>query len=142
MSTRPSRTVTAAFIGVFLIGVVVGGLAMMDYTDTRFSKFLNHTGDPGSMAARINQKYVTDYHLTPEEQKQIEPLVQEMTLHLNQARHQFGTTIITTLDDYHVKIAEKMTPEQREAYAKANADRKKWMSDLMLADPASDSGQK
>jgi hypothetical protein len=142
MSMLPSRKITAAFIGVFLIGAIVGGLVIMDYTDTRLSRFLNHTGDPESMAARINQKYRNDYKLSSEEQSRIAPLVKEMTRQLYQERRQFGTNVINTLDEYHQKIAEQMTPEQREVYAKVNEDRKKRMSTLLLDQAPTTPGQK
>lgn len=134
MSTLPSRKVAAAFVGVFLIGAVVGGLAMKDYTDTRLTRFINNTADPASMAARINQKYAHDFQVTPEEQKRIAPLVKEMTQELYQERRQYGTSILATLDTYHQKISEQMTPEQRTAYEKANNERKKWLTDLLLSD--------
>ncbi len=135
ISMLPSRKITAAFIGVFLIGAIVGGLIMMDYTDVRLSRFLNRTGDPNAMALRINQKYADDYELTTDEQNRIAPLVKEMAQHLYQERHQFGADILGTLDEYHRKIGEQMTPEQRAAYEKANDERRKRMSSL-LSDPA------
>ncbi len=142
MSMLPSRKITAVFIAVFFIGAIIGGLVMMDYTDTRLSRFLNNTGDPESMAARINQKYITDYHLTSDEQSHIAPLVKEMTQQLYQERRQFGTNIISTMDEYHQKIGEQMTPEQRDAYNKVNEDRKKRLNGLLLSDPPPSQGQK
>ena len=138
----PSRKITAAFIGVFFIGAMVGGLVVMDYTDTRLSRFINNSRAPEAMAARINQKYLTDYHLTPDEQSRITPIVKEMTQQLYQERRQFGTEIIGTLDEYHQKIGELMTPEQRAAYEKVNADRKKWMSNVLLYQASETQGQK
>lgn len=138
----PSRKITAAFIGVFLIGAIVGGLIVMDYTDTRLSRFINNSRAPEANAIRINQKYVKDYQLTPDEQKLIEPLVKEMTQQLYQERRQFGTEIIGTLDEYHQKIGELMTPEQRAAYEKVNAERKKWMSKVLLYQASETQGQK
>jgi len=135
MSFVPSRKIAAAFIGVFLIGTVVGALVMMDYTDKRLSRFFNNTSDPGSMATRINQKYITDYQLTSDEQTRIAPLIKEMTQQLYQERRQFGTEVIGTLDEYHQKISEQMTPEQREVYSKVNEERKKGLSSLLLSDP-------
>jgi len=136
MGLFPLRKVTASFIGVFIIGVVVGWLNATNLANTKFAGFLNRTNDPVSMVNRINQKYITEYQLTPEEQARIAPLTKEMAQHLYQLRHQFGTDIIATLDEYHQKVAEQMTPEQREVYAKANEDRKNRMVSLLLADPA------
>lgn len=131
----PSRKIIAAFIGVFLIGALVGGLVVWDLSDMKLSRFLNRTSDPASMAARINQKYIDDYHLSPEEQARIAPLTKEMADQLYQVRRRFGADIISTLDNYHQKIGAEMTPEHRAAYEKANIERKNRMSSLLL-DPA------
>jgi len=135
MSLVLSRKVIAAFVGVFFMGAGVGALVMKDFSAQRISNFINYTGDPASNAARINQKYVHDYHLTAEEQARIAPLVREMTQHLYEERRQFGVAIIKTLDDYHEKISVQMTPEQSAAYSKVNEERKKWLTNLLLSDP-------
>ncbi len=138
-----SRKITAAFAAIFIIGVLVGMLIAWDLADTKLSDFMKKTGDPTSMVARIDQKYSKDYQLTPDEQSRIHPLTKEMAQHLYQVRQQFGMDILATLDDYHQKIGEQMTPAQREAYDKANADRKKRMSAMLLLDQnPSDQGQK
>jgi hypothetical protein len=143
MSILPSRKATAAFLGVFLIGAVAGGLLMTAFQDMRLSQFLVRTGDPKSMATRINQKYITEYNLTPDEQTRIAPLLQQMTQQLYLTRRQFGVDIIATLDDYHRKIGEQMLPEHRDAYNQANEERKKRMSAMLLLDQApTDSGAK
>jgi hypothetical protein len=143
MSIFPSRNVTVTFLFVFLIGTVVGGLLVKAFQDIRFSQFLVHTADPKSMAARINQKYATEYQLTPDEMTKIEPLTQQMTQQLYLTRRQFGVDIIATLDDYHHRIAEQMIPEHRAAYEKANVERRKRMSSMLLLDQApADAGAK
>ena len=137
MAMRLTRKITAEFIGVFLIGALAGGLVTWSYTDTRLSTFMSRTNDPDSMVARIDKKYADEYHLTPDEQSRIEPLTKEMTRRLYQIRRQFGVDVIATLDDYHGKIAEQMDPTQREAYEKANEERKKRMSVMLLPDQSS-----
>jgi hypothetical protein len=100
----------------------------------QFYKFMTSTTDPKSMAVRINQKYVEEYHLSADEQKRIAPLTQEMTQRLYVLRHQFGVDIIAAIDDYHAKIAEQMSPDHRAAYQAAYAARKKRMSAMLLPD--------
>ena len=139
----PSRKITAAFAAVFLVGVLVGGLIGMDLTDTQLSGFLKRTSDPDGMVTRIDQKYLKDYQLTPDQQARIEPLTRTMAQRLNQIRTQFGVDVIATVDDYHAKVAEQMNPSQREAYEKANIDRKKRMNSMLLLNESSPSpGQK
>lgn len=139
MATLPSRKITAAFIGVFVIGVVVGWLNATNINnltdDAKVSQFMNRANDPVSMAARINQKYAADYRLTPEQQARIAPLANEAAQHLYQLRHQFGVDVIAAMDEFHSKVAGQMTDEQRGIYAKANEDRKTRMTRLLLADP-------
>ena len=132
-----TRKIIAEFIGVFLIGALAGGLVTWSYTDTRLSTFMSRTNDPASMSDRINQKYIKDYQLTPDEQSRIDPLTKEMTRRLYQIRSKFAVDIISTLDDYHQKIGGQMDPPQREAYEKANEERKKRMSIMLLLDQSS-----
>jgi len=140
---RSSRKIIGEFAAVFLIGAVVGGLVVWDFTDTKLSTFMSRTNDPAAMAAHINQKYATDYQLSSDELNRIQPLIQEMAQHVSQVRRQFGVDIIATLDNYHQKIAEQLTPEHRAAYEQANQEHKKKLSSMLLLDEsAPDPGQK
>jgi hypothetical protein len=134
MTMLPSRKVGVAFVGVFLVGAVVGGLIDSTFHDMRFSQFMSRTGDPKSMAAHINQKYVDEYHLSADEQARIAPLTQAMSQRLYVVRRQFGVDIMAAIDEYHGKIAEQMTPEHRAAYQAASVDRRKRMSAMLLLD--------
>src|ERR1700677_2515125 len=111
-----SRKITAEFIGVFLIGALVGALVMWIWTDTKLDQFMTRTSDPDKMVARINDKYANEYHLSPDELNRIQPLIKEMAQHVSQVRRQFGVDIIATMDDYHEKISEQLTPEHRAVY--------------------------
>jgi ribosomal protein L16 Arg81 hydroxylase len=140
-----TRKIIGEFAAVFLIGTVVGALIMWDVTDTELSKFMTKTNDSDSvMVARINQKYINEYHLTPEELDRIQPLIKEMAQHMTHIRHQFGIDVITTYSDYHEKIAAQLTPEHRDVYLKAGAERKKQLSELLKIDQSTsaDQGQK
>jgi len=134
MAFSPTRKIIGEFIGVFLIGAVAGGLVTWKATDTQLTTFMSRSNDPDSMVARMNKKYVDEYHLTPDELNKIQPLVKEMAQHVYQVRHQFGVDIMATLDDYHQKIAAELTPEHRDAYLKAIADRRNKLNGLLLPD--------
>jgi hypothetical protein len=144
VAMRASRKLIGEFVAVFLIGVIVGGLFVWDYTDTALSQFMSRTNDPDSVIVnRINQKYTTEYHLTPDELNRIQPLVREMAEHTSQIRRQFGVDILANADNYHEKIGQLLTPEHRAAYEKANQERKKQLSALLLPDQDSpDQAQK
>jgi len=98
---------------------------------------MSGTANPDSMAARMNKKYVDEYHLTPDELSRIQPIINEMAQQIYQARHHFGLDVMATLDKYHQKIAEQLTPEHRAAYEKAIAERQKKLGSLLLPDQSS-----
>ena len=93
---------------------------------------MSRTNDPDSMVARMNKRYVEEYHLTPDEISRIQPTIKEMAQHIYQVRHQFGIDIMATLDNYHQKIAEQLTPEHRAAYEKAIAEHKMKLASMLL----------
>jgi hypothetical protein len=100
---------------------------------------MSHSNSPEGMAARINQRYMTEYHLTPDEMTKVQPDIVAMSRHLYLVRHQFGLDVISTLDDYHAKIAAQLTPDHRVTYEAAQAERKKKMTTMLLPDPGSQS---
>ena len=133
---RLSRKIAVEFAGVFVIGALAGALAMWNFTDTELTKFMKRTNDPESViVARINQKYTTQYHLSSEEMNRIQPLIQEMARHISQARRQFGTDILGTVENYHRQIAAELTPDHRALYLRANEERSKQISKMLLLDP-------
>jgi hypothetical protein len=134
MSMLPTRKIMFTFVGVFVIGAVVGGMITWDFTDLKFSRFLKRTSNPESMEARINQKYTQQYGLSADEQKRIAPLAKAMAQKLYDARHHFGADIVATLNDYHQQIAAQMTPEHRAAYEKDNVERMKLVNGILLPD--------
>ena len=140
-----SRKLAGEFAAVFLIGAVVGGLVAWDCTtESKLTDFMTKTNDSDSvMVTRINQKYVDEYHLTPEEIDKIQPTVKEMAQKMSHIRRQFGIDIISTYGDFHDRIAEQLTPDHRAAYEKASNERKKQLSDLLKLDQnPSDQGTK
>jgi uncharacterized membrane protein len=137
---RPTRKIIAEFVAVFLIGAMAGGFVMWSYTDTQASTFMSRAADkPDSIVARINKKYVDDYHLTPEELSRIQPIINDMAQHTYQLRHQFGADFMASFDSYHQRIAEQLTPEHRAAYEMATAERRKVLMNLLLPDQSSQS---
>jgi hypothetical protein len=137
----PTRKIIAEFIGVFLIGAIAGGfVTWRSYTDTQLSMFMNRTSDPDSLAARIEKKYVDEYHLTPDEVNRIQPIIMEMSQHIYQVRHKFGVDVISTLDDYHQRIAAQLTPNHRAIYEKSVSDRKAKLTSMLLPDQGSPNG--
>lgn len=134
---RSTSKIAMEFAAVFLIGAVAGGLVTWSYTDTQLSTFMSRTNDPDNWVARIDKKYVDDYHLSPDELQSIQPDVKQMAQAMYQVRHQFGVDVITTLDKYHAQIAAKLTPEHRALYEKGIADKRNKLSTLLMLDQGS-----
>lgn len=128
----PSRRLWVMFVCVFALGAVAGGLIVYNFSGTRFSDFLNRTGDPAALAARIDNKYAVKYHLDAEEQARISPLTREMAENLFQVRRKFAEDVLATIDASHAKIAAQMTAEQRSAYVADMAEKRR-TSAAMLA---------
>ena len=114
----PSRKLAASFFCVFVLGAVTGGLVVYDMTSMSFSKFLDRTNDPDSLAQRIDKKLAAKYQLDGDEQARIAPITRDLAQNLFQIRQKFGTDVMATLDAAHAKIAAQMTPAQRDAYLK------------------------
>jgi len=144
MPMLPSGKIGTAFVGVFLIGALSGGLVTWGFTDRQLSKFMSNTNDQETvMIERINKKYVHDYNLSPEELARIQPLIQAMAHHTTQTRHQFAVDIITAYEDYHSRIAAQLDPNHRDAYQKAIDKRDKELRTMLLIDAGTpDQGQK
>ena len=136
MAFRPTRRIAAAFLGVFIIGGAVGAILAITFQDMKLATFFEHTSDPKKMADHINQKYLDQYHLTPAEQARIQPLISAMGQRLYEVHNRFGVDILTTLDNYHHRIGEQMTPEHREVYLKGNEEHRKKMIRMLMLDPA------
>jgi len=135
MPMRPTVKIIAEFVGVFLIGGLAGGLLEWSYTDNQMSSFMTRTTSADGLAQRISTRYQTDYHLTPEEMQKIQPDIVALAQHMSALRHQFGVDALSTLDEYHAKIAAELTPEHRAIYEAAQVERKKKMATLLLPDP-------
>jgi hypothetical protein len=135
----PSRKLAATFFCVFLLGAVTGGLVVYDMNSMSFSKFLDRTNDPDSLAQRIDKKLADKYQLDAGEQARIAPVTRDLAQNLFQIRQKFGTDVLATLDAAHAKIAAQMTPAQREAYLKDVPAKRQQHAALLL--PASTAAQ-
>jgi len=143
---RFTRKLIIDFVLVFVMGALAGGLLTWKIIDaslsSNLSTFMSRTNDPDSMVARLNKRYVEDYHLTPDEMNRIQPVFNEMARNIYQVRHQFGVDIMATLDKYHQKIAEQLTPEHRKDYEKAIAEHKTKLASMLLDQSSPTEGSK
>jgi hypothetical protein len=129
-----SRRIIAAFIGVFLIGAVAGGLVEQTFRDARLSSFLSRTENPDRLESHITQRLSHDYNLSAAEQARINPLTKEVAQQVYQERRQFGANVLDLMDTYHKKVEASMDPDHRPAYEQDIRKRQQKLADLLLLD--------
>jgi hypothetical protein len=134
-----TRKIVAEFLGVFLIGVLVGVLLTYCFTDTQLVTVMSHWNNPDTLEARINAKYAQDYQLTPQELDKIKPLTRKLAQDLYRVRHQFGLDVIGTLSRDHAAIAMQLSPEHRAAYEAKMAKITTQLDTLLIDDQSSPS---
>ena len=138
-----TRKLVAQFVGVFVIGALVGGLLTNSLSDTSLTTAMSHWNNADALEARINAKYANDYQLTPEELEKIKPLTKQLAQDLYKIRHQFGVDIVDTLNRDHAAIAAQLNPEHRATYEAKMTDRTGKLSAALLGDQSSPTqGQK
>ena len=134
---RVSRKLILAFAAIFVVGLLAGFVLAQNFADTKVSVFLKNAADPDAMATHIDQNNVKFYQLSADQMAAIKPLTRAYTQKIYEARNQFASAVVAAMDDYHSKVAAQMTPAQRDAYAKANEDRKKRLSALLFLNQGS-----
>ncbi|HEX4141485.1 MAG TPA: hypothetical protein VHY09_14140 [Candidatus Methylacidiphilales bacterium] len=138
-----TRKLIAQFVGVFVIGALAGGLVSYSLSDTSLTMAMSHWNNADALEARINARYISDYHLTPDEMEKIKPLTKQLAQDLYKIRHQFGVDVIDTLNRDHAAIAAQLTPEHRSVYEAKMTDRTDKLSAALMGDQSSPAqGQK
>jgi hypothetical protein len=138
-----TRKLVAQFVGVFVIGALVGGLLTNSLSDTSLTTAMSHWNNADSLETRINTKYANEYHLTPDEMEKIKPLTKQLAQDLYKIRHQFGVDIVDTLNRDHAAIAAQLTPEHKAAYEAKMSDVTGKINAALLGDQSSPTpGQK
>ena len=138
-----TRKLVAQFVGVFVIGALVGGMLTSSFSDTQLATAMNHWNNADALESRIEAKYTTDYQLTPDELEKIKPLTKQLAQDLYKLRHQFGVDVIDTLNRDHAAIAAQLNPEHRAAYEAKMTDRTGKLTAALLGDQSSPTqGQK
>ncbi len=120
-----SRKLAASFFCVFLLGVVSGGLIIYDLLPSRFADFLNRTNDPDYIAQRVSTRLTAQYHLDADEQARIAPATRELGQNLYRIRQTFSHDVLAALDTSHAEIAAQLRPDQRAAYLKDMAGKRR-----------------
>jgi hypothetical protein len=138
-----TRKLIAQFLGVFVIGALAGGLISYTLPDSSLATAMSRWNNADSLEARINSKYVNEYHLTPDEMEKIKPLTKQLAQDIYKIRHQFGVDMVDTLNRDHAAIAAQLTPEHKAAYEAKMTDVTGKISTALIGDQSSPTqGQK
>lgn len=101
--------VILAFTGIFLAGILVGGLVTL-----RWGRNIVQRGPMGDQfAPRMLERLTNDLQLTADQQAKIKPIIEERTAELRQLRRTTQKATANVLEHMQSDIAAQLTPEQK-----------------------------
>jgi len=128
----------AVFTGVFLAGVLAGGLVTWRVgrllMQQRMAKAEQHF--VGQQLRRLRH----DLDLTPEQAEQVRKILDRTGDELRVQRQQTFKDAKTILDRMHAEIALLLTPEQRQRMTELNQRQRERMQRFFMAPPGSHDG--
>ena len=102
--------VVLAFAGIFLAGIVVGGLVTLrvvkHYAQQRLPA-------PDQFGPQLMRRFATQLDLTPEQKEKIKPIVMQGADELRQLRRSTEGTTRAVIERMQGEIAAVLTPEQK-----------------------------
>lgn len=112
-----------SFVAVFLLGGAVGGLISMRIAHKIFFS------PPGAeeMAGEIMRHLKRKLDLTPEQMKQLQPIVGRATKELSATQVEMKDRMTETINKSSVEIAEILDARQKEKFEKVEAQRREFM---------------
>ena len=125
-----SLKISLIFTGVFLCGAVVGGVAT--------HRFFRSGPPPGragnaedTFPTRIVRRLNADLGLTAEQRALIEPIVKKTGEELRRLRKESTQQTSIVYEEMNTRLAEHLTPEQRERFAELRAAQRQRMKSFM-----------
>jgi len=101
--------VILAFTGIFLAGILVGGLVAL-----RWGKNFSPRQSMGEQyGPRMMKRLVDQLELTAEQQAKVKPIVDQATEELRQLRHTTQRTTASVIERMQGEISAVLTPEQK-----------------------------
>ena len=101
--------VILAFTGIFIAGILVGGLVTLRWG----RNFAQHQPGGEQYGPQLMQRLVNQLDLTPEQQAKVKPMVDQATEELRQLRHSTQRTTAAVLVRMQGDISAVLTPEQK-----------------------------
>jgi Spy/CpxP family protein refolding chaperone len=104
--------VILAFTGIFLAGILVGGLVTLRWGKNMAQRLpMSEQYGP-----QLMRRLVTQLDLTPEQQAKIKPIVDQAAQELRQLRRTTQRTSASVIERMQGEIAAQLTPEQKVKY--------------------------
>lgn len=106
-------TAIAAVIGLFLVGILVGVFGTHLF-------YLHHLREPGWLVKAGTRLLAADLKrdldLTPEQEREIDAILAESRQDVIALRREMTPRVLAILDRSRSRIAEVLTPEQRQRF--------------------------
>ena len=102
--------VVLAFTGIFLAGMVVGGLVALRVVKHNAQQRLP---TPDQFGPQLMRRFATQLDLTPEQKEKIKPIVMHGAEELRQLRRGTEGTSRAVIERMQGEIAAVLTPEQK-----------------------------
>jgi len=119
--------VILAFTGIFLAGILVGGLVTLRWGKNFGSRLpMGEQYGPQLMKRLVNQ-----LDLTPEQQAKVKPIVDQATDELRQLRRSAQRTTTAVIERMQGEISAVLTPEQKAKFDAQIAQQRERMKRFM-----------
>lgn len=123
MNTTPKGKALFYMIAIFAVGLLAGSVAG-GLTGYRFgAQRLTRPLAPEQMAASVKQRLQLDLQLTLEQQIKVAPLVDGFVREMNEVHSNTVERAVGVIQRMHQRVAEVLTPEQRERLQQGQAER-------------------
>jgi len=107
-------TTLKLWIATSLVVVFFAGAALGVFAGARHARQLGFVRHGGQMPDRMRRHLQHQLDLTPEQSRQIAPVVDRLADQLELIRNETSARVAKTMDESHREIAPLLTPEQRE----------------------------
>ena len=101
--------VIVAFVGIFVAGVLVGGLVPLRAVKVQATR----TASPDQYGPFLMKRLVNRLDLTPEQQEKIKPLIDRAAEELHQTRRKAWSESQAVIERVDKEITAELTPAQR-----------------------------
>jgi uncharacterized membrane protein len=113
--------VVLAFIGIFVAGLVVGGLVTLRVVKGAAGARI---GSPEQFGPQLLKRYTAKLELTPDQQEKIKPLIARAAEELRQMRRATWSNSQLVIERVEGEIAAQLSPEQKTKFDQMLAEQR------------------